>query len=47
MQKYLLKQEHINAAESILAKGDRVELIPGPNGAVKVLHIKRKLVKTE
>ena len=35
------------AIEAVLAKGDRVELIPGPNGSVKVIHIKRKTVKTE
>lgn len=33
--------------ESVLAKGDRVELIPGPNDSVKIIHIKRKTVKTE
>lgn len=36
--------EVIKAIESILSKGDRVELIPGPNGTVKVIHIKRKTV---
>jgi len=34
----------IRAIEKILAKGDRVELIPGPNGTVKVLHIRRSVV---
>ncbi len=33
--------------EAVLAKGDRVELIPGPHGSVKIIHIKRKTVKTE
>ena len=30
----------------ILEKGDRVELIPGPENSVKIIHIKRKIVKT-
>lgn len=37
----------ICAVESILSRGDRVELIPGPNGSVKIIHIKRKIVKPE
>ena len=36
--------EIIKAIESIVSKGDRVELIPGPNGTVKVIHIKRETV---
>ena len=36
----------IKAIEAVLAKGDRVEVIPGPNDSVKVLHIKRKIVNT-
>lgn len=43
---YHLTAHHINAVEAILSKGDRVELIPGPSGAVKILHIKRQVVKT-
>lgn len=43
---YPLNEKTIKAAESVLAKGDRVELVPGPNGSVKVLHIKRQIVKT-
>lgn len=31
----------IKAAEKILAQGDRAELVPGPNGTVKVIHVKR------
>lgn len=34
----------IKAAESILAKGDRVELIPVKDG-VKVLRVKREEIK--
>lgn len=43
---YHLTAHHINAVEAVLSKGDRVELIPGPEGAVKILHIKRQVVKT-
>lgn len=37
----------IQAIVSVLAKGDRVELIPGPDNSIKVIHIKRKIVKPE
>lgn len=37
----------VKIIENILSKGDRVELIPGPNDTVKVIHIKRKNVKGE
>ena len=33
--------------DAILAKGDRVELIPLKDGDVKVIHIQRKEVKTK
>lgn len=36
----------IKTIESILAKGDRVELIPTRDG-VEVIHIKREKVKTK
>ena len=36
----------VKAIEAVLAKGDRVELIP-VKGGVKVIHIKRKEVKSE
>lgn len=31
---------------AVLAKEDTVQLIPGPNGTVKIVHIKRKIIKT-
>ena len=31
------------AIEKILSKGDRVEVIPGPNGTVKVIRVSRKV----
>jgi len=31
----------IKAIETILARGERVELIPGPGSTVKVVRIKR------
>lgn len=42
-----MDEKTIEAIKRVLAKGDRVELIPGPNGSVKIIHIKRKTVKTE
>lgn len=41
-----MDEKIIKAIEAVIEKGDRVELIPGPNGTVKVIHIKRKIVKT-
>lgn len=37
----------IKAIESILSKGDRAEVIPGPTESTKVIHIKRKVAYTE
>lgn len=34
----------IRAIEAILAKGDRAEVLPGPNGTVKVIHVRRSVV---
>lgn len=42
-----MDDKQIKAIEAMLAKGDRVELIPGPDGSVKIIHIKRKTVNTE
>ena len=39
-----MSEQLIKAIESILVKGDRVELIPTKDG-VKVVHIKRENVK--
>lgn len=39
-----MKPEIIRAIESVLSKGDRVELIPSKDG-VKIIHIKRKEVR--
>ena len=36
----------VKAIEAVLAKGDRVELIPVKDG-IKVIHIKRKEVNSE
>lgn len=33
----------IRAIEAILAKGDRAEVLPGPDGTIKVIHIKRSV----
>lgn len=40
----LLTEKDIKAIESVLAKGDRVELIPVKDG-VRVIQIKRKEIK--
>lgn len=40
----MIDEKAIKAIESILAKGDRAELIPVKNG-VKIIHIKREEVK--
>ena len=39
-----LKPEQIKAVEAVLAKGDRVELIPVKDG-VKVVRVRREEVK--
>ena len=39
-----MSPQTIKVIESILAKGDRVELIPTRNG-VEIIHIKREKVK--
>lgn len=31
---------------AIIAKGDRAEVGPGPNGSIKISHIKRVIVKS-
>ena len=41
-----MDEKTIKIIETVLAKGDRVELIPVKDG-IKVIHIKRKEVKSE
>lgn len=41
-----MDEKTIKAIESVLAKGDRVELIPAKDG-IKIIHIKREVVKNE
>lgn len=31
---------------AIIAKGDRAEVGPGPNGTIKISHVKREIVKS-
>lgn len=45
MSKTQIDYATVKAIESVLAKGDRVEVIPVKDG-VKVLRIKREVVKT-
>lgn len=40
-----MDEKTIKAIETVLAKGDRAELIPVKDG-VKVIHIKREEIKT-
>lgn len=46
MSKQLLTESDVKAAEAILSKGDRVELIPVKDG-VRVIRIKREEIKNE
>ena len=41
----MIDERTVLAIERILARGDRAELIPGPEGSVKVLRIRRSLVR--
>lgn len=45
-KKQLLTQDKIEAAEKVLVKGDRVELIPVKDG-VKVIKVKRDEIKNK
>lgn len=38
-----MTEKVIKAIETILAKGDRAEVLPGPKGTVKVIQIKRQV----
>lgn len=38
------QREEINRI--IFGKGDRVEIGPGPNGTVKISHVKREFLKS-
>lgn len=42
----MIDEKTIKAAESVLAKGDRVELIPVKDG-VKVVRVRREEVKKD
>lgn len=46
MQERLLKEPEIRKAETVLAKGDRVELIPTKDG-IKVVSIHREPIKNK
>ena len=41
-----ITSEDIPEINAVLAKEDTVNLVPGANGSVKIVHIKRKIVKT-
>lgn len=40
----LLTEKDVKAIESVLAKGDRVEIIPVKDG-IKIIEVKRKVIK--
>lgn len=42
-----MTEKQIKAIEKVLSKGDRVEIIPGPNGTMTIIHIKRTTMKTD
>lgn len=44
MDKYTLKPSDVKAVESVLSKGDRVELIPVKDG-VRINRVRREEVK--
>ncbi len=46
MDKIRLTVEQIAAIERYTSRGDRVEVIPQPNGVAKLLHVKREIIKT-
>lgn len=41
----MVDEKTIKAAESVLARGERVELIPVKDGGVKVVRVRREEVK--
>lgn len=38
--------EDLPLINAIIAKGDRAEVGPGPNGTIKISHVKRVIVKS-
>ena len=41
-----ISAEDIQEINAILAKQDTAQLIPGKNGTTKIVHLRRKIVKT-
>lgn len=41
-----LEPGDLPAINTVLAKGDRVEIGPGPDGTVKIVRVKREYLKT-
>lgn len=42
-----MTKQTIQAIEAILARGERVELMTGPGGEIKVLRVRRETVPVE
>lgn len=38
--------DDLSFINAIIAKGDRAEVGPGPNGTIKIAHVKREIVKS-
>lgn len=41
-----LTADDLPTINAIIAKGDRAEVGPGPNGTIKISHVKRVIVKS-
>ncbi len=42
----IVTADDLPSINAVIAKGDRVEIGPGPNGTVKIVHIMRKFIKS-
>ncbi len=42
-----MTEDAIRAIEAILKRGERVELLQGPDGKIKILRIRRETVPVE
>lgn len=38
--------DDLSTINAVIAKGDRVEVGPGPNGTVKITRVRREFIKT-
>lgn len=40
----MIDEKTIEAIEAVLSKGDTVQVVPGPGGTLKVIHVKREII---